>query len=189
MLQEFVMSPRASCRKLLIEAAEKVVVEAGAGHLTLDAVAAKAKVSKGGLMYHFPNKDALLRAMVAHLVERFDAMQAKEQSALGKQKGAILKSHVLTGVGHPELNRISAAMLAASANEPKLLAPVRDHHIKQFAQFKAAGLQFEQAAIVVLATSGLWLFELLKISPFSDKQRNRIIKKLMSLTENSSHEK
>jgi AcrR family transcriptional regulator len=183
------MSPRPSCRKILIEAAEKVVLEAGAGHLTLDAVAAKAKVSKGGLMYHFPNKDALLRAMVAHLVERFDAMQAKEQSALGKQKGAILKSHVLTGVGHPELNRISAAMLAASANEPKLLAPVRDHHIKQFAQFKAAGLPFELAAIVVLATSGLWLFELLQISPFDGRKRSRIIKKLMSLIEDISVKK
>jgi AcrR family transcriptional regulator len=178
------MSPRASSRKLIIEAAEKVVIEAGAGHLTLDAVAAKAKVSKGGLMYHFPSKDALLRAMVAHLVERFDAMQAKEQSSLGRQKGAILKSHVLTGVGHPELNRISAAMLAASANEPKLLSPVREHHIKLFNQFQAAGVPFEQAAIVILATSGLWLFELLQISPFDRRKRDRIVKKLLKLAEN-----
>ena len=177
------MSPRASSRESIIDAAEKVVAEAGAGHLTLDAVAAKAKVSKGGLMYHFPSKDALLRAMVARMVERFDTMAADELNMLGMQKGAILKAHTLTGIGHPELNRISAALLAASANEPKLLTPVRDYYIKLFSKFKSAGLPFEEAAIVVLATSGLWLFELLQISPFDGRKREHIVKKLMKLAE------
>ena len=178
------MSPRASSRELIIEAAEKVVIKAGAGHLTLDAVAAKAKVSKGGLMYHFPSKDALLKAMVARLVERFDSIQAREQDSLGGQGGAMLKSHVLTGVGHPEFNHISAALLAAAANEPKLLTPVRNHHSRLFEKFKAAGLPFEESAIVILATSGLWLFELLQISPFDGRKRDRIVKKLLKLAKN-----
>lgn len=178
------MCARPSVREAIIDAAEKVVVEIGAGHLTLDAVAAKAKVSKGGLMYHFPSKDALLRAMVARLVERFEAIEAKEQESFGKQKGASLKAHVRAGLGHPEFNRISAALLAAAANEPKLLLPVRKRQIERFAQFKAAGLPFEESAIVVLATSGLWLFELLQISPFDGRQRSRIVKKLLKLAEN-----
>ncbi|MCL4694718.1 MAG: TetR/AcrR family transcriptional regulator, partial [Candidatus Hydrogenedentes bacterium] len=55
--------PRPSCNDLLLDSAEAVVVEGGPSRLTLDAVAEKAGVSKGGLLYHFPTKDALVEAM------------------------------------------------------------------------------------------------------------------------------
>ena len=50
------MHRKTDCRQAILEAAERVVTEAGAAHLTLDAVAGKAGVSKGGLLYHFPSK-------------------------------------------------------------------------------------------------------------------------------------
>src|SRR3712207_9422759 len=43
-----------------LEAAERVVARDGVARLSLDAVAGNADVSKGGLLYHFPNKDALI---------------------------------------------------------------------------------------------------------------------------------
>jgi hypothetical protein len=36
----------------VLDAAEAVVVRQGIGNLTLEAVAAEAKISKGGLLYH-----------------------------------------------------------------------------------------------------------------------------------------
>ena len=59
---------RPSSRDGMLAAAEAVVVESGATRLTLDAVAKKAGVSKGGVLYHFPTKDALLEAMIERLV-------------------------------------------------------------------------------------------------------------------------
>jgi len=53
-----------NARERVIDAAEQVVIEAGAGHLTFEAVASKAGVSRGGLLYHFPDKKALLRGML-----------------------------------------------------------------------------------------------------------------------------
>ena len=44
---------RGDTRKRLLDAAAAVVRRDGAGALTLDAVAAEAGVSKGGLLYHF----------------------------------------------------------------------------------------------------------------------------------------
>jgi len=49
---------------LLLAAANKVVVDRGVDALTLDAVACQAGVSKGGLLHHFPSKEALITAMV-----------------------------------------------------------------------------------------------------------------------------
>ena len=45
--------PRPSARARLLDAAVAVVRRDGAQALTLDAVAAEAGVSKGGLLYHF----------------------------------------------------------------------------------------------------------------------------------------
>src|SRR5205809_615370 len=49
----------------LLDAAEAVVVRQGIANLTLDAVAAEAGMSKGGLLHHFPTKDRLVEALVA----------------------------------------------------------------------------------------------------------------------------
>ncbi len=43
-------------RSALLDAAERVVLRDGAGQLTMDAVAAEAGVSKGGVLYAFPSK-------------------------------------------------------------------------------------------------------------------------------------
>jgi|GEM_PF-6563964 len=56
------MGRQPNSREVILNAAEMVVVEVGAAHLTLDAVAQKAVVSKGGLLYNFPTKGSLHRA-------------------------------------------------------------------------------------------------------------------------------
>ena len=56
------LGPRGDTRKRLLDAAAVVVRRDGAQALTLDAVAAEAGVSKGGLLYHFKTKRELLDA-------------------------------------------------------------------------------------------------------------------------------
>src|SRR2546427_10493234 len=48
----------------LLDAAEAVVVRQGISNLTLDAVAAEAGMSKGGLLDYFPTKDRLVEALL-----------------------------------------------------------------------------------------------------------------------------
>lgn len=62
-----------STRDRILNALEQLLLESGPLHATLDAVAAAAGVSKGGLLYHFPSKDALIAAMVRRLGDRADA--------------------------------------------------------------------------------------------------------------------
>src|SRR5687767_14471935 len=45
-------------RERILEAAERVVGDVGAARMTLEGVAQAAGVSKGGLLYHFPTKEA-----------------------------------------------------------------------------------------------------------------------------------
>ena len=57
----------------------ELVLETGAGHLTLDAVAKCAGLSKGGLLYHFPSKDLLLEAMLTRFLSDIEAQIADAQ--------------------------------------------------------------------------------------------------------------
>ncbi len=59
-----------STRDRLLDAFERLLVSAGSRAATLDAVAAEAGVSKGGLLYHFPSKEALIDGMVERLREQ-----------------------------------------------------------------------------------------------------------------------
>jgi AcrR family transcriptional regulator len=60
----------ASARDRVLDAYETLLIDAGPGAATLDAVAAAAGVSKGGLLYHFASKDALAGGLLARLAER-----------------------------------------------------------------------------------------------------------------------
>lgn len=62
--------PPAPARDRVLDAFEALLIEQGERAATLDAVARAAGVSKGGLLYHFPSKDALVDGLVVRLDER-----------------------------------------------------------------------------------------------------------------------
>jgi AcrR family transcriptional regulator len=63
-------TPERSTRDRLLDAFETLLVSAGTRSATLDAVAAEAHVSKGGLLYHFHSKDQLVEGMLTRLREQ-----------------------------------------------------------------------------------------------------------------------
>src|SRR5216684_2889095 len=90
-----------STRDRLLDAAEAVVIEQGVNAMTLEAVAARAKVSKGGLLYHFPSKDAVVQGMVSRIAsivqQRFASGLATEPSGPGRHARRILRAHCFPG--------------------------------------------------------------------------------------------
>ncbi len=64
------MPQQRSTRDRLLDAFEQLLVNEGSRAATLDAVAAAAGVSKGGLLYHFGSKEALVDGMVERLREQ-----------------------------------------------------------------------------------------------------------------------
>jgi AcrR family transcriptional regulator len=178
------MSPRPHSRHAILDAAETVVLEVGAAHLTFDAVADRAGVSKGGVIYHFPSKEVLLEAMVTRLLQRFTEQQAEAALNLPESPQRQLVAYVIASLtGDEETKRISAALLAAAANDPKLLAPVRQYYREWFARLDDFGLRFERAAAVSLAVDGLCLLELLQLSPLDQAQRDRLSQEIFRLIE------
>ncbi|MFC7648177.1 TetR/AcrR family transcriptional regulator [Streptosporangium lutulentum] len=61
-----------------MDAAEDLLCDQGSQSLTLAAVAERAGCSKGGLLYHFSTKEALIKGMVERLIEEFDDLVAAQ---------------------------------------------------------------------------------------------------------------
>ena len=60
-------------RERLLDAAARVASQEGYGAFTLEAVAAEAGTSKGGLLYHFASKELPIARLVERLTHGFAA--------------------------------------------------------------------------------------------------------------------
>lgn len=178
------MKKKKNCKEAILDAAEDVVVESGAVHMTLDAVCARAGVSKGGLLYHFPNKESLIDSMLIRLVKRFESARAKESEKMKDEPRRDLKAHVTTFLSRDKrMNRICAAFVAAAAHNPDLTKAARRAYEEAFEKFVVAGMRRERAAVISLAVDGLWLTKILGVAPFDAREQKAIIHELLQLVD------
>jgi AcrR family transcriptional regulator len=178
---------RASSRERILDAAQAVVLADGAAHLTLDAVAARAGLSKGGLIYNFPSKDALLRAMMERLIREMEKARRRVRARLAPGPAREIKAHVLSFLNpSPKHRRLCAALLAALAHDPRMVNPVNRAYRATFDQFIAHGLAREEAAVIALAVDGLFLLDLLNVRGFAPRERGRIVARLLRLADEAA---
>lgn len=146
-------------RTRLLMAAVKVSCVAGPARMSLDAVAAEAGVSKGGLLYHFPSKHELLQAMIEDHVIRVRA-RIDEIAPGARESGdgpRALRAYV-------QVNREMladkrpppAGVFAFLAEAPQLNEPIEALRDEMRALARTCA-DPGRASIVVLACKGLVL--------------------------------
>lgn len=157
--------PRPSAKDRLLDAAADVLLSDGAESLTLEAVAKRAGVSKGGLFYHFPTKQALAAAMIERLTKAFDDALAQA----GDRPGDFVRAYVRATI--PErhtttapADRVTAALLAGVLVDPAGLAPLRERFAAWQARLTDDGIDPAAATAVRLAVDGWWAVRLLGLS-------------------------
>ncbi len=170
---------RKSSREKILDAAAELVSEIGAGRLTLEAVAEKAGLSKGGLLYNFPSKDALLQAMIQRMIDQVasekEALREKAPPGPNQEAWVVTKT-LLNICCNGRMQEIATGMMAATAENPRLLDPVRQVISTTLEQLKANSDDLDTALLAWLATEGLSNLEMHKLSPFSEEDRDRIVK-------------
>src|SRR3954447_8335337 len=164
--------PRARTRDNLLDAAAKVVHRDGAQALTLDAVAAEAEVSKGGLLYHFKSKRELVEAMVERWLTEF-------QREIEAEDEHFVRGYVKASA--PEGNELG--MLAALVADPSLLVAVRRQYGIWQDRVEREGRDPVDATVARLAADGLWLAELLGMGPPTGALREHVLERLTNLAE------
>jgi AcrR family transcriptional regulator len=172
-------------RDRMLDAAEAVVVRKGIANLTLEAVAAEARMSKGGLLHYFPNKDSLIEGLVTRCAEhwRAGATQAYQETSEGPGRMArALLSHLADTQGWTEqCQRSSSAAFAALAQNPRLIEPMRAVYTELRQRLADDGLNPGVGDTVLVAMDGLWLNRVLGLAPVDHQRMDRIRRALETL--------
>jgi AcrR family transcriptional regulator len=163
--------PKGDTRAKLLDAASAVIRRDGPQALTLDAVAAEAGVSKGGLLYHFKSKRELLDALVARWLDEF-------QADIDAAPGNFVAGYVRASDG---AKAEEAGLLAALVADPRVLAAVRERYAKWQDLVVTWGGDPVDATVARLAADGLWLADLLGMAPPQGELREQVLAHLLEL--------
>jgi AcrR family transcriptional regulator len=170
----------------ILGAAAQVVLAHGVARLTLEAVARAAGLSKGGLLYHYASKDALLVAMVERLVEVTEQRIAASREADAPPgdwlRGYVRACSIEDLPDADPVGRLAVALLAAGALDPALLEPLRACQAVWREQLRRDGIDPAIAWIVRLAADGLWMNAVFGLPVLASDERRAVLERLVALT-------
>lgn len=173
---------RPNSRDSILDAALRVTAQAGAGNLTLDKVAIECGLSKGGLLYNYPSKEALLQAMLERLLNSHRQLMAQEYETLKGQPEATLRAF-LRAWKHDEQISIDAslAIIAAAAQNPGLLRPLKEHFRDIYSRICQESGNREQALMIWAAADGLLLHRIMDVAPYSHEDKAAMFDAMLRL--------
>ncbi|MED5620080.1 TetR/AcrR family transcriptional regulator [Ideonella sp. BN130291] len=185
-------SPDASTSRVdaLLDAAEAVIVRDGIASLTLDAVAAEAKVSKGGLLHHFPSKDRLVDALVKRTAGAIRGHNAQAYEQAEEGPGRMARGLLAANLRDLDewcvtCQRGSAATFSALAHNPQLLAPMRDAYAELHGRVAEDDLPEGVGEVVAAAIDGLWLYWVLGLVQVDQTMIVRVRKALEKILDDA----
>jgi AcrR family transcriptional regulator len=170
-------------RQQLLEVAARLALGQGMSAVTLDAVAGASGVSKGGLLHHFPTKNALLDALFEDLLERFDGdleeRMREDPVPHGRFTRAYLRAVAELRDSPGEAAHWAQVTIALLA-EPRLRQRWRDWVRARSEEYVGTDSSLD-AQIVRLAADGLWLADMLESHELGPDERQRLMERLIEL--------
>lgn len=166
-------------KELILVVAREIAAEKGVGQLTLEAVADRAGISKGGLLYHFPGKKELIIALMDSYVSHLSAeLESATEPFKGHPQALVL------GFIHwyKKFNGIAAsnrtwgaAVFAVQSFDPQLMEPLHNWYRKLFEKIRSCGPASLDSATAIMAIEGLFMLSLYNLDHLTTEEKSRII--------------
>ena len=159
--------PTPDVRTRILDAVERIVLARGVAGLTLEAAAREAGVSKGGLLYHFASKEALLTGLLERLAAFIRSEFDKNCERQPPGPGRVARAFIAWAFGEADCSpgdehhdRAGAVFLAAFHHDPALLDPMRAVYADMKAALLADGVPHGNAMAVLAACDGMFMAHL-----------------------------
>lgn len=184
------MSQPPDVRTRILDAAEAIVQARGVPALTIEAAARDAGISKGGLLYHFGSKEALLKGLMQRLADFIDAECeagiAAQPEGPHRAARATLAWALETGpTAHAaeRYDRAAAVFLAAHHYDPALLDPMRAVFARIKSRMLEEGTPPGPALTIMAAGDGLFMAHVFRSWSVTEAERDAIRATLAGLLE------
>lgn len=169
-------------RRALLDCAAHISQEQGLPAVTLQAVADAAQVTKGGLLHHFPSKQALVQAVFHDLLEQLDTQIDRLLEEDPETHGRFTRAYI-RAFAHAESEGASNwnALPLSSLTDPEMKAMWSRWYTSRLERHAATDTGLE-LGIARYAADGLWLAGLLEYSGVGATGQDALIEQLISMT-------
>ncbi|MBZ9703963.1 MULTISPECIES: TetR/AcrR family transcriptional regulator [unclassified Mesorhizobium] len=171
---------RTNSRERILAAAADVARESGPGSLSLDAVASRAGVSKGGLLYNFPTKAKLMQGLVEGYLREFE--QALETASSNDNGANPLAVYIRLSAKDCEDKQPSASWIfSAIAEDPDFMSPIKTFKRQLFQRLKSETPDLKSLLVCYLAIEGLRSMNLFDADVLSPDERQLLVSSLLEI--------
>jgi len=175
----------ADTRLKIFRACSEILRREGLNNLTLQSVAQEAGISKGGLLYHFETKQALIEALFEYHNGIFEARLAELVEIEGEKPGAFLRAYTKASAEQmkdPDSASLYASLFAAEEQYTGAHKLMREKYVNWQKQIDSCGIDSDWAMLLRFAVDGLWFIEMHQYSPPSSEQREKIVQMIVDMT-------
>jgi len=171
-------------RLKIFKACSDILTREGLINLTLQSVADEAGISKGGLLYHFETKQALIEALFEYHNNIFETRLEELVEAEGEKPGAFLRAYAKASaeqMADPENASFFASLFAAEEQYSGAHDLMREKYVNWQKQIDACGIDQDWAMLLRFATDGLWFIEMHRYAPPNLEQREKIVQMIIEM--------
>ncbi|HHA2425264.1 TetR/AcrR family transcriptional regulator [Stenotrophomonas maltophilia] len=175
---------RTSKRDRILDAAVNVINRDGVRAVTFESVAAEAKLTRGGLLYHFPSREALLRGIDEHLVQ---AWETSMETLLGKRADeatALERYQTFVRVSAQSATRAELMFMLESADPDSDERPWGPA-VRRWAPSAPKAGNVDPTTldnfVARLAADGLWIYEAMYEGQLDEGVRARVAERIAGL--------
>ena len=172
---------RTTARARILSAAGDIAHEVGPANMSLDAVAARAGVSKGGLLYHFPAKAQLLEALIEDHLRNFEQELGDCRGECGGPANILRAYLEVSLVDCARKAPPASGVLAAIVQHPEMLAPITRFKRQMLDRLKAEAGEDSTALILFLAMEGMRSMKLFDSDVLSAEETEKAVDALRKL--------
>jgi len=145
-------------RDRVLDAAGAVILESGGRSFTLDAVAARAGISKGGLVYTFATKDELIHAALERELARFQEAVRRRLGSGPTGPVELVLAHIEEALDEDDAStQLAAFLVTALVHAPDMLGPVRRLYSALLDPLRSAHGEVAEVRHALLAVEGIFL--------------------------------
>jgi len=162
-------------KRLVLEAAQRVVAARGAGCLTFEELAQESGISRGGITYHFHTKQHLLKALLKQDLGQWQEEEARLAPTDTDPNTANVIANIRAATQlKPERRRFVSGMLSAVMLDPSLLEAVREFHNERIVDLNWTDTDL-QRFVLRLAADGLFWLEMFQCYDLPPEVRKRLV--------------
>lgn len=145
-------------KEKVLDAAESLILESGGRVFTLDAVAERAGISKGGLVYTFSSKDGLIHAVLVREVARFQKAVRQRLPAAPVGPIELILAHIEEALAEEDVStQMAAFLITALVHAPGMLEPVRSLYRSLLDPLRSVSGEYVAVRHALLAVEGAFL--------------------------------